>query len=77
MKENNRKSTFASTLRGTPILEKTPVSILGSYFGGFPISGQSAGSLGYEKEKDDDYDKDFLSEDVLHIMPCMIMVMVL
>ena len=37
MKENIRKSTFASTLRSTPILESTPASILGSHFGGFPF----------------------------------------
>ena len=38
MKENNRKSTFASTLRSTAILEIIPVSILGSYFGVSPFS---------------------------------------
>ena len=36
MKENNRKSTFASTFRSTPILASTPASILGSYFVWFP-----------------------------------------
>ena len=41
MKENNRKSTFASTVRSTPILESTPREHSPELFWGFPISGQS------------------------------------
>ena len=35
MKENDRKRNFASTFQSTPILESTPASFLGSYFGLF------------------------------------------
>ena len=41
MKENTRKSTFASTLQSTPILERHPREQFRELFWGFPIFGQS------------------------------------